>query len=268
MDVQKDDIQTGLDQAFLNMDGAPGEDALRLRFFDRLADSTLFLMLSEEAKGDNLSPELFEIADGRFVLVFDTEDRLAQFADRIVPYAAISGRVLARMLDGEGIGLGLNLDVAPSSTLIPAEAMTWLDTTLGSAPEEVEEHVVAVERPAGLPETVLAALGDKLTAAPGLAQSAFVVSVRYAGGRRGHMLAFVGAAEAAQSALAKAAGEALTFSGIEAGAMDVGFFAPDDPMVQRLSAFGLRFDIPELPKAGNPGPMAPGRDPDSPPKLR
>jgi len=162
----------------------------------------------------------------------------------------------------------LNLDVAPSSTLIPAEAMTWLDTTLGSAPEEVEEHVVAVERPAGLPETVLAALGDKLTAAPGLAQSAFVVSVRYAGGRRGHMLAFVGAAEAAQSALAKAAGEALTFSGIEAGAMDVGFFAPEDPMVQRLSAFGLRFDIPELPKAGNPGPMAPGRDPDSPPKLR
>ena len=98
---------TPLDQAHAAMEAAPEDDAARLRFFERLADSELFILLDKEPEGDRISPEIFDTGEGRFVLVFDREERLAQFANRIVPYAALSGRVIASMLAGQGVGLGV-----------------------------------------------------------------------------------------------------------------------------------------------------------------
>lgn len=258
---------TPLDHAHGAMIAAPKDDGARLRFYERLADVELFMMLTKEASGGNISPEMFELADGNFVLVFDREERLAQFATRVVPYVALSGRVVAQMLAGQGIGLGVNLEVAPSSILIPADAVDWLHQTLEHRPDQVEAAIAEVSAPTGLPEVLLTALDAKLASATGLAVSAYLVGVRYAGGGQGHLLGFVDAKEAAQSALAKAAGEALTFSGIEAGAMDVGFFAADDVMTSKLAKVGLRFDLPQLEEVELHQPKAPGSDPDKPPLL-
>ena len=82
------------------------------------------------------------------------------------------------------------------------------------------------------------------------------------------MLAFVDAAPGAEGALAQAVGEALTFSGIEAGALDVAFFDASDPVAPRLARVGLRFDLPALARPERAEPSAPGMDPDKPPKLR
>lgn len=260
--------ETPLDLAHAAMEAAPAEDAARLRFYERLADCELFLMLAAEADGDQISPELFETPDGAFVLVFDREERLAQFAGKPVPYAALSGRVIAQMLAGQGIGLGLNLEVAPSAILIPAEAVGWLHQTLGHAPDEVEAAVEMFTAPKGLPEALLTALDAKLATAGGLAAAAYLAGVRYAGGGQGHLLGFVGAKEAAQASLAKAAGEALTFSGIEAGAMDVAFFDAEDPAAAKLARAGLRFDLPQPEAPQEFSPVTPGSDPDKPPRLK
>ncbi|NSY38309.1 SseB family protein [Leisingera sp. ANG59] len=259
--------QTPLDLAHAAMEATPQDDAARLRFYERLADAELFLMLSEEAAGEQISPELFETPEGAFVLVFDREERLAQFAGRPVPYAALSGRIVAQMLAGQGIGLGLNLEVAPSAFLIPAEAISWLHQTLGHAPQEVEAGVTEFTAPKGLPEALLTALDAKLATAGGLAAAAYLAGVRYASGGQGHLLGFVGAKEAAQASLAKAAGEALTFSGIEAGAMDVGFFAAEDPVAASLARVGLRFDLPQPKAPQEMKPVKPGSDPEKPPRL-
>ncbi len=258
---------TALDTAHAAMQADPQDEAARLRFFERLADSELFLMLTEEAQGENISPELFDVADGRFVLAFDLEERLARFAGRPVPYVALSGRVLSSMLSGQGIGLGLNLDVAPSSMLIPAEALDWLSSTLQHGPQEVQQRLAEFLPPTGLPDVLLTALDAKLATAAGLAAAAFLVGTRSEGGGQGHLLGFVAAIEGAQPALARAVSEALTFSGIEAGALDVGFFAPDDPAATALARVGLRFDLPQ-PQTPVVERAAPGSDPARPPILR
>lgn len=259
---------TPLDTAHAAMQAAPMDDAARLRFYERLGDSELFLLLTQEAEGDDISPELFDLDEGRFLLAFDREERLSRFAGRAAPYAAMSGRILARMLAGQQLGLAVNVEVAPSSILIPADAIAWLDRTLGHAPDQIEARIDALHPPSGLPETLLTALDTKLATARGLASFAYLVGVTYHGGRRGHMLAFVDALEGAESALAKAASEALTFSGVEAGAMDVGFFAPSDPIATILAAQGLRFDLPQPVQEETVPRIAPGSDPDCPPILR
>jgi len=260
---------TPLDTAHAAMEAAPAEDAARLRFYERLADGELYLLLTEEAQGDNITPEVFDLGDASFVLVFDRDDRLAQFVGKPAPYAALSGRVIAGLLAEQGIGMGVNLEVAPSSILIPPEAVTWLASTLGNAPDEAEARIEALAAPRGLPDVLLTALDAKLASAAGLADAAYLLGVTYEGGAKGHMLAFVDATPGAQGALARAVAEALTFSGIEAGALDVAFFRSAEPMAARLAQHGLRFDLPQPVEAVQEVlRMAPGSDPAKPPKLR
>ncbi|WP_299895340.1 SseB family protein [uncultured Ruegeria sp.] len=258
---------TALDTAHAAMQADPQNDAARLRFFERLADSELFLMLTEEARDENISPELFDVADGRFVLAFDREDRLAQFAGQPVPYVALSGRALSGMLSGQGIGLGLNLETAPSSMLVPAEALGWLAEALQHSPQEVEEELSEFLPPAGLPQNLLTALDAKLATTGGLASAAYLVATKSKSGAQSHLLGFVDAIEGAEPALAKAASEALTFSGIEAGAMDVGFFTASEAAAALLAKVGLRFDLPQSQIAETVR-ETPGSNPDNPPILK
>ena len=260
--------ETPLDHAHAAMVAAPEDNAARLRFFERLGDAELFLLLEGESDGDSVTPQVFDPGAGPLVLVFDREERLTAFVGAEAPYAALSGRIIAGLLAEQGLGLGLNLDVAPSSFLLDGDGVRWLAQTLQHGPDEVEARLAEVSAPTGLPDNLLTALDTKLATATGLAQIAYLVGTTDTDARRGHLLAFVGAAPGAEGALARAASEALTFSGIEAGAMDVGFFDANDPVTSRLSRVGLRFDLPQPAPARAPDTSAPGSDPDRPPRLR
>ena len=257
---------TDIDQAHNMMMAAPDDDVARLRFYELLADSELFLLLSGEPDEDQIRPEIFDIEDGQYALVFDREIRLADFVGRAAPYAAIPGRGLAKMLTGQGIGLALNLEVASSAMLIPAAAVDWLVGTLSHRPQEKEARLSEINAPTGLPEDVLTGLGRKLAMMAGMARWAYLATATYDNGASGSVLVFVDAVSAAKDALANAVGEALRFSGIEAGVIDVIFLQSSDPMVAKLSKVGLRFDLPE--RAETAPVSAPGSDPEKPPRLR
>ena len=113
--------ETALDRAHAEMEAAPQDDAARLRFYERLGDAELFLLLVAEASGEDVTPQVFDPGAGPMVLVFDREDRLAAFVGGAAPFAGLSGRAIAPLLAEQGLGLGLNLDVAPSSFLLDAD---------------------------------------------------------------------------------------------------------------------------------------------------
>ncbi|MCC1481611.1 SseB family protein [Roseibaca sp. Y0-43] len=258
--------ETPLDLAFAATEAAPDDIPTRLRYYARLTEGELFLLLEREGKGDTLDPKVFDLEDGPIVLAFDREDRLTEFTGMPAPYAALPGRVVVEMLAGSDMGLGLNLGVAPSARVFPPEILAWLAETLSERPEELENRVAAFHAPRGLPEAVLTALDARLARMEGLAALAYLVGTEYEGGQRGHMLAFVDAAPGAESALARAVQGALGFSGIEAGQLDVTFLAANDTRAAELARLGLRFDLPQPAKPVEV--KAPGLDPDAPPKLR
>lgn len=258
--------ETPLDLAFAATEAAPDDIPTRLRYYARLTEGELFLLLEREAQGDTLDPKVFDLEDGPIVLAFDREDRLTEFTGLPAPYAALPGRVVVEMLAGSNMGLGLNLGVAPSGRVFPPEILTWLAQTLSERPEELENRVTVFHAPRGLPEALLTALDARLARMEGLAALAYLVGTEYEGGARGHMLAFVEPAPGAESALARAVQGALGFSGVEAGQLDVTFLPADDPRAAELARVGLRFDLPQPPEAVEM--KTPGLDPDAPPKLR
>ena len=133
-----------------------GGDAEGMAFYRALADAELFVLLEAEAEGDVMAPRVFDLADGPVLLAFDSEERLAGFSDRVLPYAALPGRVVAQLLAGQGIGLGINLGVAPSAMVLPPFAVDWLAETLAHGPEEAEARPQSFHPPKGLPQSLIA----------------------------------------------------------------------------------------------------------------
>ena len=260
---------TALDAAHARMESAPEDDAARLAYHAALADTPLWLLLEAEAEGDAIRPRLAETGEGSLVLAFDSEDRLAAFARGIAPQAAMPGRALIGMLAGQGIGLGLNIGVAPSETVLPSVMVDWLAGILTAAPEEQNDaQPEALMPPDPLPEPLLRALDARLARAAGLADCAYLAGMRYADGRNAHMLAVIGAPAGAERAIAGAVAEAVRFGGDDAPGLDVAFLAPGDAMIARLEAVGLRIDLPEPPDPAPGTPAPPGSDPGKPPILR
>ncbi|TVP70034.1 MAG: SseB family protein [Rhodobacteraceae bacterium] len=260
--------ETLLDQAWAASEAAPDDGALRLRYFGRLAEAELFLLLAQEAEGDQISPKVFDLEDGPLVLAFDTEARLTEFTGLPAPYAALPGRALVEMLVGQGIGLGLNLGVAPSSRLLSPEILDWLAQMLAERPEELSARIIALHPPKGLPEALLVALDQRLARMEGLAQMAYLVGTEAEGGARGHMLVVIDPAQGAEAALARRVQAALSFSGVEAGLLDVTFLRAEDARAADCARVGLRFDLPQAQSAATEAHTPPGLDPQRPPRLR
>lgn len=257
-----------LDKACAAM--ANGDEAATLRFYQVLADATLFILLQREPEGERIDPRIFDLPDGPVMLVFDSEERLAAWGQGQQIYAALPGRVIAQHLAGTGVSLGLNFgSAAPSETLLPPEAMRWLVDMLQATPTQVQAQPQHFFAPQGLPEILNDALTFTLSGAQGLAAAALLAGVRYADGRFGHMLALIDAHPSAQEPLAIAIAEALSFSGLQAAKLDVTFLDSTDPAIAALAAVARVFEIP-MPQspAATPARSAPGTDPDRPPILR
>ena len=259
---------TDLDHAHAAM--AAGDEAASRQFYRVFADATVLLLLDHEPTGERINPRVFDLADGPVVLCFDTDERLASFGNGPLPYAALPGRIIAQHLAGQGVSLGLNLGSgAASETLLAPDALQWLADMLQASPEEVQATPQAFYPPRGLPTGLADALTFTLDGAAGLALAALLVQVRYSDGRRGHMLAVIDAAEPAKQPLARALAEALQFSGVDQGELDVTFLASTDPVVPKIAQAAQVFAVPAAPPAPlRAEPAAPGSNPDRPPKLR
>lgn len=265
-------MTTILDSARAELLARPESDAAELRFYHALADAALFLLLVAEAEDDLIEPRVFDLDDGPVILAFDTEERLASLGQGPAPYAVLPGRVVAAHLAGQGISLGVNLGTgAASEVLLPPEALSWLTETLGQAPQAAEARPAQFQPAGALPPALADALSFALGRAGDHATGAVIAGVTYDDGRQGHMLAILDARPGAEEAFARAAAEALTFSGLEAGQMDVTFLAADSDAARAMARVGLRLDLTPAPQpqpVQDVAPKGPGMNPEKPPILR
>lgn len=256
---------TPLDAAHAAHAAAPEGEAAHLRFLECVLDAELHLLLDTEPEADRLDPSIFQLETGPCALAFDRVDRLAAFLDAPAPYAAFSGRRLADLLAGQGIGLGLNLGPYPSAALLPPEAIDWLAAMAAEHPAEAAARPTSFGPPPAIGPDALAALSRKIGAMADVIRAAHLVRAEYTGAPPGLVLALVDVPAPAHAGVAAAIAEALRFAA-DAPDCDVLFVAPDAPVLAAITRASLVFELPKrTPRAA---PAAPGSDPSRPPILR
>ncbi len=296
---------TPLDAAFAAMAAAPEDVAARLRFHERLLDAELFVPLEADAQPDRLDPQIIDVEDGRFVLAFDRDARLAAVLDAPAPYAALSGRSLAALLAGRGVGIALNPGVAPSETALDPETVDWL-AGMAARGEVATLRLRAIGAPRGADRALIAALDAKLATMVDRIDGAWLARIGFEDGSDRMGLGLAGVPEAAQPAIAAAIAEAVRFCGLAerrladglpdgrlpdgprvgglargltkgdlqegrlaVGGLDVTFLDHESPALAAFERVGLRLELPPRPPSERPAQRpAPGADPDRPPILR
>lgn len=260
---------TILDQAHAAMMDDPENEPARLKFYERLASSQLFMALEEEPTDDNIKPMFLPLEGITYALVFDTQIRMGEFTKEATAYVSMPGRKIVEMMAGQGIGIALNMPTAPSAMLMPAEAVDWLAAMLGQGTEQMEARPTALHPPVNMQERLVAAVDAKLAGMAGMAKTAYLAEMEYENRPRTPVLAFIDAPAEAQASMAAAIGEAVSFSGDENAVLDVVFLNSSDDIITSFDGVALRLDLPQIPEPKErPAPKAPGSDPDNPPNLR
>lgn len=262
------DELTDLDRAHWAMIRDPEDDAARLAYYHRFADAEVYLLLDSEPAGDAIDPATVVLEDGLYVLVFDREERLAEFTQGPAPYAALPGRVIVGQLGGQALGIGINLGGSEGAFLMPPEAVDWLADALTRAPEAGGAAPLAYFAPTR-PE-MAPVFAQKLAGLGALAACAHLSGARLAAGIAGHVLVFEDAHPGAHDALAKAASEAILFSNSDPEGFEVMFMTPAQISRAGLLGMAMRIEIsvPAEEKVAPAVPAAPGSDPAKPPRLR
>jgi len=123
-----------LNKAFKEMSQNPESNDARLNYYGVLADTNLFLLLEHEPSNEILEPKSIELDGNRFALAFDCEENLSEFYGEAAEFAQVTGRVLAKMLSEEKMGLGINLGISEGELLLPFDVIEWFVSLLDETP--------------------------------------------------------------------------------------------------------------------------------------
>jgi hypothetical protein len=202
-----------------------------------------------------------------YVAAFDTEERLAAFAGRIAPYAALSGPDARAAPRPRGLGLALNPE-APRPPDAPAARRGGLARRRARGATGRGDGAARGGASAGRPARRAPRRARRQArhghgasrATPGSPPSPMPAAARPSprGRRRGAL--------GAEPAIARADRRGADLLGSGGRELDVDFLPMADPAVARIAKVGLRFDLRR--RSRRAAPARPGMDPDRPPRLR
>lgn len=112
---------TPLDQA---LDCAKLNQCKRNAFYALLVETTLLIPTHEPDAENRFNPILAEVEDHTYLMLFDSEDKLSNWAQVPIPYTTLAGHVVAEITQGN-IHWILNPGTEYSKILTPDE-ISWL----------------------------------------------------------------------------------------------------------------------------------------------
>ena len=257
-----------LSKAFEEMSQNPENNDARLNYYGVLADANLFLLLEQEPSNEILEPKFIQLEGKNFALAFDSEESLSEFYGETAAFAQITGRVLAKMLLEENIGLGINLGVSEGELLLPYEVVEWFVNVLDETPDLVQASPKSFLPANAFPEIMFKALQEKLKPAVGLFDEIWICAVEYNEDETSHLICLMGVQNSAQQAIVKSINEVLSFTDIDLGNIDVAHFSYDDEACTKICEIGIKIEFPEVSEVKDATSDVKNKVALQPPKLR
>jgi len=246
----------------------PENNDARLNYYGVLADTNLFLLLEQEPSNEILEHKFIQLEGKNFALAFDSEESLSEFYGEAAAFAEVTGRVLAKMLLEEKIGLGINLGVYEGELLLPWEIIEWFVNVLDEASNLVQNTPKKFLRAEAFPEVLFKALQEKLMPAVGLFDEIWICAVEYNEDETSHLICLMGVQNSAQQAIVKSINEVLSFTNIDLGNIDVAHFSYDDEVCTKIREIGIKLEFPKVSEVKNAAHDVKNKAALQPPKLR
>lgn len=251
LDIQKTERAhippvTTIDKAHAAM--VSGGESEILAFYRTVLGSGLYVVSDPQRSQEGPRPRVFPVRGSKVVMVFDLKQRVIQVGGTKLASFVIDGHRLFRELCGRGIGIALNLENAPSATLIDGETVDWVCREFGlgtdvrapaleSAPMKAE--IKALLAPRNFPDSLLLELEQAIAPFARHYADAILLKVDYEDGKSGFFIAFTGAEETEFQSLVNTVEKALAARPRHDILLDVTFLSRDDPALDRLRKIGL-----------------------------
>ena len=257
------DQMSRMDKTYAHMLASPESDTAGLRFYEAFCDTNLSVLVNAD-----LSMQVFETSQGKIILAFDTEERVAEFVDQPTEFIKMPGRELVTQLRGTDTGIGLNLNVAPTSQILTPEILAWISELLSVDSTLLVDQVAGFSADCQLSAEDRTALTDRLANFAGRVEAAYLCGVTYTDGAMADALFIVDCDPTIEADLFTAMIETQKFAKEDVADLAIKFISSSSPALLEIRRHGDELHLPKPIVTPAFQPTAPGMDPDKPPKLR
>lgn len=175
---------TPLDRAYVEATQGGKESV----FYNAFLSSTIFIATvdapaKEEnrrtGENDKISPIIIESDGSTYLMLFDTKERLASWAQREVGFAAVPGHTIVEMMDTD-FHWALNVGTEYMKTFVPEE-IKWMKENLIKAQDESVPPgtQVIIGAPAKIPTGLIESLTENLKTRNSEVKAAYLGQVYY-----------------------------------------------------------------------------------------
>jgi len=175
---------TPLDQAYIEATQGGNESV----FYNSFLSSMLFIATvnapekeQNRRAGDNdsISPIIIESNGAKYLMLFDTKERLASWAEREVGFAALPGHSIVEMMSTD-FHWALNVGTDYMKTFVPEE-IQWLKENLQNTQKETVPSgtQVIVGAPAKIPAGLVETMKENLKSRNSEVKAAYLGQVYY-----------------------------------------------------------------------------------------
>lgn len=183
--MANDSVETRIDRAWTEAQAADvrndaAADAAAAHFMDVLLAEALICPVLEGPDGsmEGFSPKLTDLHGRDTLTLFDAEERLAAFMGAPTAFVAMPGRRFFELAASKTLPVALNPNVAPSSMILSAEAVTAMGAVATSGEEiVVDTSGLSMAAPLAAPEALLVALSRRIEAARADIAEAWLVAL-------------------------------------------------------------------------------------------
>lgn len=236
---------------------APGE------VLDALGDAEVFVLV--EAGTEPPLARVVSIDAANYVLVFETEGMLEALAGEDAARLIVPMRGFLDYLRGRNVGLAINVGDRDHATIIPADQLVSLLPASAptvpdvaeppelppereSVPAQAAEPSVPAQRlgqfsallaPRDFPDTLHAALTDRMRRMAGMCARALLFRAHYDDGQIGFLVGLSGVGAGDKRAFEIAVSDVLTASHREDIKLEIAFLDESDPILDRVSRVGI-----------------------------
>jgi hypothetical protein len=247
--------ELSIDELYTCVYNEPNNIVRKLDFYLRILGSNFFVVLENSDFEEDLRPSIFDTQEGKFLLCFESIEKLTNFITKETAHAVLSFKEIIELIKNKKIGIALNVG-DHSGVLLDLEAVDWIQQVISTGPsEELNSIPIEFEFPNQADKNLFDNLKITLKTVSGMTKKVVLAHAHYKDLSFSCFIGFIDTPRLFHELIRERVLDTVKLDKSNSVFVDVAFLSSSMELASKLLANGLTVQFPKVQRENKNGPV-------------
>ena len=238
--------ELSIDELYSNVHNELNNTERKLEFHRRIIGNDFLVVLQNGYFDDDLRPRIFDTQEGKFLLCFESNEKLTNFITQKTAHVLLSFKEIIKLIKNKKIGIAINIG-KHSGILLDLKVVEWIEQVISSGQvEELGLMPIEFEFPHLVDESLLGNLKIVLETMSGMTKKVILAQAHYNDLNVSFFLGFIDSPKLFHKSIKERVLDVVKLHKSDSVFLDVAFLSSSTELASKLSINGLTILLPRL----------------------